>query len=74
MAGKNSTGGIDEHQPLAPSSHAGLGKARIVIGHHEVDADASGETFFRCGDGFGSFFELACGWAVDAARFRNAQP
>src|SRR6202041_1806066 len=31
VTGKNLAGGIDEHQSTAPSSHTGLGKARVIV-------------------------------------------
>ena len=41
-----------------PSAHAGLGKARVVIGDHGIDADASGEALFGGGDGFHGLLKL----------------
>ncbi len=58
VAGKNLARGIDEHQSTSPSAHAGFGKARVVIRDYEIDADTSGESLLRGGDGFCSFFEL----------------
>ena len=58
VTGKNFSRRIDEHQSATPAAHAGLGKARVVIGYDEIDADASREAFFRCGNGFYRFFQL----------------
>src|SRR5580658_2550477 len=40
VAGKDLACGIDEHQFTAPTSHAGLGEARVVVGDYRINADA----------------------------------
>src|ERR1700722_5753925 len=42
VARKNLPRGIDEHQPPSPPSHAGLGKARVVIGDDKINTNAPG--------------------------------
>src|SRR6266481_2949890 len=58
VAGKHFACGIDEHQSASPTAHAGFGKARVIVGDHEIYANASGEAFFRGGNSFCSPFNL----------------
>jgi hypothetical protein len=39
--------GRSSNKPLSPSTHARLGIARVVIGHHAIDSHLSGETLPR---------------------------
>ena len=39
MAGQNLARGRNIDHPASPSAHAGLGKARIIVGHDRIDHD-----------------------------------
>src|SRR6266576_3386287 len=47
MARERVAAGRDEHQLLSPSTHAGLGKFRVVVGHNEFYLDFATQTFLR---------------------------
>src|SRR5882724_1309698 len=62
VAGKRPSCGVDEHELPAPSAHAGLGIAGIVVGNDGVDANLSRGTLLRFGNDQQSLIDLlACG-------------
>ena len=72
VTGKSFSRRIDEHQSATPAAHAGLGKARVVIGYDEIDADASREAFSAAETASTAFFSCSR-VGSSTARFFNAR-
>ena len=62
MTRQRAAGRIDQHQLPSPAAHAGLGIARVVVGHDEVDANLAGHALFGCCYDCDRAVELRAGW------------